>query len=174
MGAGDKAMTGIFVHRQDLSEMFFIRGKDVDYEDLTLNLRRWMEKKTSKIATIDVVQFLLELTQGQLADIAKAGGVQVRVDDFYLSVRKDRENWEGMKIGQQVKKYPNTIHPEKMTDLTWSRPKPKPFSRDGGASGGKVYSNKPSPSLKVWLDHKQQLELEAKKAAKEAERLAKK
>jgi hypothetical protein len=149
--------------------MFFVRGKAVEFDELERLLRLKMEQQKRKLTTMEVVGWIVGIVEGELADIEKAGGTQVKVDDFYVSLRRTADEWAGIPVGKQVNKRANYVHPERLTDLSWSRPKPKPFERDGAASGGRMPDTSATYAERDWARQKAdrarwERELAAKKA----------
>ena len=76
----------------------------------------------------------------------RARGPVIMIDPWFLTIREGEAEWYGLPVGGKQQRS-NTLHPEKLTGVSWSRPRPKPFMRDRSASGGWVPEGKTTSEL---------------------------
>lgn len=84
---------------------------------------------------------------GQEVHERRARGPVITIDPWFLTIREGEAEWYGLPVGGKQQKQPNNLHPERLTGVSWSRPRPKPFMRDGSASGGWVPEGKTAAEI---------------------------
>ena len=127
-------MANLFLTNPKYTEVAFVRGLDVDVD----GLRKWLTVETQtaakKLTVGELSAKLMAAFGGELADPKRAAGPQLSVGDWQLYLRQGADLW-GFPVGGRRQRI-NEIDPERMTSVSRARPKPKPFNRDGSASGG--------------------------------------